>query len=471
MKLTLTRRRFIRGLGLGAGATLLMPMLNRVWAEEQGDMVRRVVFVVTGNGMWPETLMSQVAAATQRSDAQVLALDGVDAPSLQALKGQNGALDLTAQTAVLHGLSSKITGGSHTTHYRALSASREKRQTIDAYMASKLNDGKPFEALRLGVTNVATQALQYNICYASPGSGLPILANPNAAHASLFSSIGSGDASKAFATQAELLAFAQGDVARVMGAFSGGSREYEKLRNYQAALVDVAKQQNLLVSMDDHLKGLADAEGIDRDSAGGLNSAHPMHRLSGQFKLATAALIGQLTNTVVLTNSVGNAFSHTKYTSPRMMSKLGISRTTDVPWRHGVCHTAGSTPEYQAALDDSITWQVEMIADMARRLAAVPEANGTMLDHTAIVFMSDNGDSHHSTAANWPVMLMGGSALGLKTGGRTLLYPTYGNDANRRMANLFNTLGHVAGEDLNDFGGEPVSLRVNQGGPLTDLLL
>jgi len=98
-----------------------------------------------------------------------------------------------------------------------------------------------------------------------------------------------------------------------------------------------------------------------------------------------------------------------------------------------------------------------MIAKMARDLAAVPEGDGSMLDHTAIVFMSDNGSTHHSTAKNWPMLVLGGSALGLRTGGRSIVYPSHGEAGNRRVSDVFTTLGCVAGYEGNAmiFGGEP----------------
>lgn len=44
-----------------------------------------------------------------------------------------------------------------------------------------------------------------------------------------------------------------------------------------------------------------------------------------------------------------------------------------------------------------------------------PNAAGTMLDHTVIVYRGDNGEEHPSTATEWPVLLIGGGALGLQT--------------------------------------------------------
>jgi len=68
---------------------------------------------------------------------------------------------------------------------------------------------------------------------------------------------------------------------------------------------------------------------------------------------------------------------------------------------------------------------VWLLADLARRLNAVKEGNGTMLDNTLIVWMSDSGEGHHGFCSEWPLVLVGGRAGRLKTAGRFLQFPAY----------------------------------------------
>jgi hypothetical protein len=114
---------------------------------------------------------------------------------------------------------------------------------------------------------------------------------------------------------------------------------------------------------------------------------------------------------------------------------------------------------------------VALVAKLARALAATPELNasGSMLDHTVIVLMSDNGEQHHAEAREWPKLVLGGNALGLKTDGRTVVYPAEGTARNRQVSNLFNTLGHAFGDTgFNTFGAEGPT-RIAEG-PLSELL-
>ena len=76
------------------------------------------------------------------------------------------------------------------------------------------------------------------------------------------------------------------------------------------------------------------------------------------------------------------------------------------------------------------TFQIEQIARVAAKLAAVPERDGTMLDNTLIVYLSDAAEQHHGVCLQWPFVLVGGLGKTLKRtkGGRYLHYTGYERD-------------------------------------------
>ena len=74
-----------------------------------------------------------------------------------------------------------------------------------------------------------------------------------------------------------------------------------------------------------------------------------------------------------------------------------------------------------------------------------------MLDHTLIVWTNDNGEAHHARYQRWPVVLIGGAALGLRSG-RYIRYPAKGTAGARSLADLWNTVCHLMGEPRDDFG-------------------
>ena len=63
--MSITRRRWLTRVGLGAGATLLSPLLTQI-AHAQGAAPRRFLFVVEGNGYEPVTALADTARAACR---------------------------------------------------------------------------------------------------------------------------------------------------------------------------------------------------------------------------------------------------------------------------------------------------------------------------------------------------------------------------------------------------------------------
>lgn len=461
------RRRFLRTLGGAAAGGLFAPLMRSAAAQSAGEIPRRFVIVMTGNGITGDTLYApSVSAARANAGPGLLEVaEGLaEAPILGALTGSGGALDLTSESVAVHGLSSIIAGGSHTCLFKALAASNKRQQTIDAWLEARLKtDATPFGGVRLG-NQGGSGGLQYDICLRDARAQIPIITSVKAGYEYLFGSTSGG---RAFEQRGQLLDFALADVRAAQRAFVGNSAERAKLDAYLSALEQTESLRSRLLGMNARLVQLQTQYGLDAATAADRAGDHPMDRFDHQMELATAALTGGLTNLAVVTNAVGWAFGSIRYTGLRDVFGLGAGDT--VPTRHTVCH-GNSDPTYKAVLDQVLRRCVEGIARLARTLASVPEGNGTMLDHTVILFMADNGDTHHSSARNWPMLMMGGRALGARTGGRTLVYPGFGSSGHLRVANMMNTLGYLAGYPLDDFGGEPERLRVNEGGPLSELL-
>ena len=77
------------------------------------------------------------------------------------------------------------------------------------------------------------------------------------------------------------------------------------------------------------------------------------------------------------------------------------------------------------------------------RLHSTPEGDGTLLDHTVVLYGSSNSRTHQNR--NYPLVLAGGSKLGLKHGH----YRRYGNDV--PLSNLFVTMLDRIGVPLEGF--------------------
>lgn len=464
-----TRREWLRTVGLGAaGATLAGPLLRQV-AHAQDAPPRRFLFIVEGNGFEPVTVLSEAARAAlnptlsrpltterwwhtlYRHDAPIEVPAGLGtAPALAGLG------ELADRAAVVLGLSSKITGGGHSTQHGALASARTIAGsaggvTIDAWLAARpdVRGATPFDAIRLGVGTDPNRPLDFGTCAYGPGRAAPLVLQPDRAFDALFGSVAGGAPAAAFRRQGAQLDFAAADVRATLEVFPGSSAERAKLETYLESITAILDRRERLMAIGPQLEAARPEAPVAAATA--------LDRFAQHLELATAALIGGLTNVCVVGCGSGGDFG---VAYPTLIQGVG---------RHDLHHGSAQNPRFLEAIHAATARQMGAIGDAGRRLAAAPDiGGGTVLDHTVIVFVGDNGEQHHSTASDFPVLLLGGAGMGLRTGGRTIIYPGLGSDGHRQLSNLWNTLGHVAGEDLNDFGAEGPTRRA--AGPLADLL-
>jgi hypothetical protein len=95
-------------------------------------------------------------------------------------------------------------------------------------------------------------------------------------------------------------------------------------------------------------------------------------------------------------------------------------------------------------------YHLSHLAYLAAKLDAMPEGDGTVLDHSCLMWLSNLwiGRSHDNSRL--PLVLAGGLGGTLQTG-RTLDYVKAG-DANRKMSSLFLSLMDRMGVTLDSFG-------------------
>ena len=114
-------------------------------------------------------------------------------------------------------------------------------------------------------------------------------------------------------------------------------------------------------------------------------------------------------------------------------------------------------------------YHMKHVATMAAKLQAVPEGDGTMLDNTLILYLSDHGEKHHSNCYEWPMVALGNIDRKLKAG-HYVHVPGWGEAGHRTIANLYMSLLHAAGLPRDDFGQPDRTLpeSIDQAGPLAE---
>lgn len=457
----MTRRTAIKGLTLGAGASLLDPLLMRLTAQAAGGLnavPQRFVFVLQSNGINPNHIIP-VGLPTRR-DAELFKNDQTEETSLVDRELPAPIAELSPfkdKLTLLQGLSGRSseggTGG-HSTNHGALGcypgSQGPMAQTIDC----ALGEASPgiYRHVGLGVLHKPDQTLNYLLSCAGPGKAAPLQCAPEQAFRSLFSSVLAGADRASFEHRTHLLDFMTDDVRRARNALAGP--EQAKFDEYLAAFETLHARQGAIDAIKPKLS--AAVPKLDEPFA----KPTEVNRLQAQFEIATAALLGGLTNCVTIASGGG----HQNYLA---FPDLGIPIDG-----HGVGH--GQTVDGLTTDELFIKtrkFHCGLIARMAAKLASIREGDGTLLDHTLIVYLSDSGEAHHPNLKQWPVVLLGGLGDRLKPGGRYLQLPYYGAKKHRTLSNLYLTLLEAAGQPRDKFGVPDTALRgIDQSGIIRELL-
>jgi hypothetical protein len=449
-----TRRHLLHGLSLGASATVLGPIVDRLVAHAAGASAvaqRRVVFVVQSNGMAPAHLLPaglERKSATTDSPTRTFtehALVGRTLhPALAPLAPFQGRL------ALVQGLSNKIALSDHSSELGALGCYPKDKvlgATIDYQMGAVL--GGIFPQVGVGYSE---RGNAYCFSASAPGRRAPIVCSPAESFRMLFGSVAAHQDRTAFDHRTNLLEFMADDIKQARTALAGEERQ--KLDGYLEAFENLHGRQAQLAAraaeIRQHAPKLADKQ---------LKNATASLTLEAQFEIAAAALLAGLTRVVTITSGGGG-------------QAFGSYPELGIPGLHHIGHGGGY--EDKSAQDCFVAIRqlhTRLIAGLAHKLHTQPEGTGTMLDNTVIVYLSDSGDSHHPTGKQWPVVLLGNLGGRLNTNGRYLDYPAYGRPGHRTLANLYLTLLHAVGKPQDTFGvPDPGLCDLDQTGPLTELL-
>lgn len=103
-------------------------------------------------------------------------------------------------------------------------------------------------------------------------------------------------------------------------------------------------------------------------------------------------------------------------------------------------------------------YYVSQLAYLASKLDSMPEGDGTVLDHSCLMFISNmwSGSQHDSTRV--PLVLAGGLSGSLETG-RVLDFKDAGDD-NRKLCGLYLSIMNRMGTNLTRFGDADAALKI-----------
>lgn len=114
------------------------------------------------------------------------------------------------------------------------------------------------------------------------------------------------------------------------------------------------------------------------------------------------------------------------------------------PWHHVSHH--GNQPEKLELLVKLNTWQVEVFGKFLDRLRKTPDGEGTLLDHSSILWGSGMSDSDRHSPLDVPYLQVG-KAAGAFAGNRHIAAPK-----GTQLADVMLTVAQKYGAEINQFG-------------------
>ncbi len=264
---------------------------------------------------------------------------------------------------------------------------------------------------------------QNNLSWSSPTTPLPAEAHPRIVFEMLFGEGGSrADRQAALRKRASLLDFVKDDMARLSREL--GAADREKVSHYLDAVRDVEHRIQRAEA------NVAENPLPDLDRPVGVPASYGDHaRL--MFDLQLLAFQGDVTRVTT--------FQLARETSSRTYPEAGVSDP-----HHPLSHH-GNDPEKIARLAKINRFHVSLFAEYLQKLKATRDGDGSLLDHTLLLYGSGMGNPNVHDHVNLPAIVAGGTGIGMK-GGRHIRF-----EKTAPLANVHLTLLDKAGVRLEQF--------------------
>jgi len=438
-KMALPRRTFIRGIG----ATLALPLLDAMVPamSAQAKAAPRFAAIYCGNG----ANMNDWTPAS----------DGADFAWSPILKPLDPFRDRTLVFTGLDNFPATDQGDSGGQHPRAapafMSCVHPKQTegvdvqagtTIDQLIAQQIGRDSKLSSLEVAVDrNDVVGACDHgyacaymnSMSWKTPTMPLPAETNPRFVFERLF---GSGD------TEEGRIARSRED----RSILDGVTQEIEQLRR------KLGRRDGTKLS--EYLDGIRDVERrISRNESSSREFALPP-RPAGEpetfkehaelmFDLQALAFQADITRV--------SSFLMARENVNRSYGEIGLPEA-----HHSMSHH-GNNPDKMAVFSKLNTYHVETLAYFLKKLHAIPDGDGTLLDHAIVLYGSGMSDGNTHNNFNVPVVVIGGRDLQMK-GNRHLTYPK-----GTPLANLSLNLMDKFGVNLERFGDSTGKLDMLSG--------
>ncbi|HZL55748.1 MAG TPA: DUF1552 domain-containing protein [Bryobacteraceae bacterium] len=435
----ISRRTVLRGVGV----TMALPWLESlpVFADattpgSPAVFPKRFGVLFMGNGINEEQWAAEGSGDAMKLTGSLEILE----PLKRKINIVDGLFNKAATGQGIHpGQTGSLLSGAHITKGAIIHSGI----SVDQMIANKVGDDTPQSSIVLACEEPMTgyhesnfsMAYSSHISWQTPESPVPVELYPSLAWDNLFENRGS---QRNMSILDRVRDRAQALTTKV------SSNDKLKLDEYLTSVREVEKrvdgQRKAKSNADDAAKALNRSAATMERPANGLPDDLREH---ARLMCDIIAIAFQTDKTRVATLLLARDLSALYY--PFLNVKEG---------HHGASHNNTS-----AGYERISRFHLSQLAYLATKLDAMPEGDGTVLDHSCLMWLSNMMVGRKHDNSRLPVVMAGGLGGTIKTG-RTLNYYTAGND-NRKMCSLYLSIMERMGIQSDQFGDATT--------PLTDL--
>ena len=431
----ISRRTVLRG----AGVTMALPWLESLHAfadtPAASAFPKRFAVLFMGNGV-NEDHWSATGQGAEMKLSKTLA-------PLEPIKQKINYIDgLFNKEATGKGIHPAMTGGLLSGAHIQKGAVIKSGISIDQLIANHAGDATPQSSVVLACEAPMTgyHETNYSLAYSShiswqtPDSPVPVELYPSLAFDTLFENRGSlrnqsildRVSERASALSKQISATDKAKLDEYLSSVREVEKRVEAMRKTKDTAEDAAKSQNKpLFAMERPANGLPEDL---RDHARLMCDIIAMAFQTDKTRVATLL-------------------------QARDLSALYYPFLNGVKdGHHGESHNNNSD-----GYEGIARFHLSQLAYLATKLDSMPEGDGTVLDHSCLMFLSNMWIGRKHDNSKLPLILAGGLSGTLKTG-RTFDFYKAGDD-NRKMCSLYLSLMDRFGINLDQFGDATERLR------------
>lgn len=435
----LHRRGFLRGAG---GAALALPLLQmfegkgraEAGVAEDGFPLRFVVFFHP-NGVWPPSWWPggeptenqwELASSLQPLQAhkeQLLILDGIDMPAADAGPGEDHQQGMGA---VLSGRPLQVgnfVGGDGSL------AGWGDGVTVDQVIAQHIGTTTPFGSLEFGVRASAFggSEVRTRMIYAGAAQPIAPIDDPVQMWGQLFSELDLDPSEMAILRDKRVSVL--DTVAQQFAALENkaGTEDRIRLQQHAALVSDLELRLKNTPALGESCVPPGAPGAIAPDSANTMEQVSAL-----QIDMLVMALACDLSRVASIQYS--NGMNHTQFP--------WIGSMTD---GHQLSHAGPTDAVAWAEWSQREHWYATQFARMLDGMSAIPEGDGTMLDHTVILWVNELSQGNTHSHQRMPFVTAGSLGGHFRTG-------RYLAHANEPHNNLLVSLQNAFGIESNTFG-------------------